>query len=48
MLISTNLTLPGITKQYSERIASRLIGEFKLCKFYSEDIRIKKNLEKNR
>ncbi len=48
MLISTNLTLPGITKQYNERIASRLIGEFKLCKFYSEDIRIKKNLEKNR
>lgn len=48
MLISTNLTLPGITKQYSERIASRLIGEFKLCKFYSEDIRIKKNLEKSR
>ncbi|BCZ49417.1 DNA replication protein DnaC [Clostridium gelidum] len=48
MLISTNLILPGITKQYSERIASRLIGEFKLCKFYSEDIRIKKNLEKNR
>jgi DNA replication protein DnaC len=48
MLISTNLTLPGISKQYSERIASRLIGEFKLCKFYSEDIRIKKNLEKNR
>lgn len=48
MLISTNLTLPGITKQYSERIASRLLGEFRLCKFYSEDIRIKKNLEKNR
>lgn len=48
MLISTNLTLPGITKQYNERIASRLIGEFRLCKFYSEDIRIKKNLEKNR
>lgn len=48
MLISTNLTLPGITKQYSERIASRLIGEYKLCKFYSEDIRIKKNLEKSK
>lgn len=48
MLISTNLTLPGITKQYSERIASRLIGDFKLYKFYSDDIRIKKNLEKNR
>ena len=48
MLISTNLTLANITKQYSERIASRLLGEFKLCKFYSEDLRIKKNLEKNR
>lgn len=48
MLISTNFTLPSITKHYSERIASRLIGDFKLCKFYSEDIRIKKNLEKNR
>lgn len=48
MLISTNLTLPGITKQYTERIASRLLGDFKLCKFYSEDIRIKKNLQKNK
>ena len=35
MLISTNFTLPSITKHYSERIASRLIGDFKLCKFYS-------------
>ena len=48
MLISTNLTLANITKQYSERIEYRLLGEFKLCKFYSEDLRIKKNLEKNR
>lgn len=48
MLISTNLTLPDVTKIYSERIASRLIGNFKLCKFFSEDIRIKINLEKNR
>lgn len=48
MIISTNLTLSGITRQYNERIQSRLIGEFKLCKFYSEDIRIKLNLEKNR
>ncbi|WP_244834130.1 ATP-binding protein [Clostridium sp. BJN0001] len=44
MLISTNLTLPEIVKNYSERISSRLIGDFKLCKFYSDDIRIKKNL----
>lgn len=48
MIVSTNLTLPDIVQRYSERISSRLIGEFKLCKFYSEDIRIKKNLEKNR
>lgn len=48
MLISTNLTLPDVTQIYSERIASRLIGNFKLCKFFSEDIRIKINLDKNR
>lgn len=48
MLISTNLTLANITKQYTERITSRLLGEFMLWKFYSEDLRIKKNLEKNR
>lgn len=48
MIVSTNLTLSGITRQYNERIQSRLIGDFKLCKFYSEDIRIKLNLEKNK
>ena len=48
MLVSTNLTLPDITKAYSERMSSRLIGEFKLNKFYSEDIRITLNLKKNR
>ena len=48
MLISTNLSLADITKLYSERIYSRLIGDFKLCKFYSEDIRITLNLKNNR
>ena len=48
MLVSTNLSLPGITQVYSERICSRLIGDFKLCKFYSEDIRITLNLKNNR
>lgn len=48
MLVSTNLSLHDITKIYSERICSRLIGDFKLCKFYSDDIRIKLNLKKNR
>lgn len=46
MLISTNLTLPLISKRYSERISSRLIGEFKLFKFYAEDIRIQLNLKR--
>lgn len=48
MLISTNLTLADITKVYSERISSRLLGEFKLFKFYSEDIRITQNLKRNK
>jgi DNA replication protein DnaC len=48
MLVSTNLSLPDISKLYSERISSRLIGEFKLYKFYSEDIRIILNLNKNK
>lgn len=46
MLISTNLTLPMITKIYSERISSRLLGNFKLHKFYAEDIRIQLNLKR--
>lgn len=45
MLISTNLSLQGITEFYSERICSRLIGDFKLYKFFSDDIRIKLNLQ---
>lgn len=46
MIISTNLTLPEIANHYSERMSSRLLGNFRLHKFYSEDIRIKLNLEK--
>ncbi|GKU25860.1 ATP-binding protein [Clostridium folliculivorans] len=44
MLISTNMSLQTLTKYYAERITSRLFGNFKLFKFYSEDIRVKKNL----
>lgn len=46
MLVSTNLSLPDISKNYSERISSRLLGNFKLYKFYSEDIRIQLNLKR--
>jgi DNA replication protein DnaC len=48
MIISTNLTLTDITKTYTERIGSRLIGNFKLHKFYGDDIRVQINLKKNR
>lgn len=46
MLISTNLNLSMISKLYSERIFSRLVGNFKLCKFYADDIRIQLNLKR--
>ena len=42
IIISTNLTLNELFNRYDERIISRLIGEFKICKFIGEDIRLKK------
>lgn len=48
MIISTNLSLEDILKTYSERISSRLLGDFSVSKFYGEDIRIMKNLSKLR
>lgn len=48
MLISTNLNLSDIPKTYTERISSRLLGNFRLQKFYAEDIRVQLNLRKNR
>lgn len=47
MLISTNLNLSDIPKTYTERISSRLLGNFKLLKFFAEDIRVQLNLRKN-
>ncbi|WP_040214710.1 DnaA ATPase domain-containing protein, partial [Clostridium polynesiense] len=46
MIISTNLTIEQITKTYTERLSSRLFGNFILFKLYSEDIRVKKNLSR--
>lgn len=46
MLVSTNLSLFHIRETYTERIASRLLGNFKLYKFYTEDIRIQLNLKR--
>ncbi len=42
IVISTNLTLNELYKQYDERVMSRLIGNFVICKFVGDDIRLKK------
>lgn len=42
ILISTNLTLNQLFSRYDERLVSRIIGEFTICKFIGEDIRLKK------
>lgn len=41
-IISTNLTLNELYKEYDERVVSRLIGNFIICKFIGDDIRLKK------
>lgn len=46
MLISTNLSPEEILKTYTERISSRLLGNFNIFKFYGEDLRISKNLDR--
>jgi DNA replication protein DnaC len=48
MLVSTNLTLENLLNTYSERITSRLLGNFTACKFFGDDIRIKLNLSKSK
>lgn len=48
MIISTNLNLPELKQAYAERITSRLLGNFLLFKTYGDDIRIKKNLQKEK
>lgn len=46
MLISTNYDLEMLSKTYSERLTSRLFGNFTLYKFLGDDIRVKVNLSK--
>lgn len=41
MIISTNLLLNDIKATYSERILSRLLGNFEALRFFGEDIRLK-------
>lgn len=41
-IISTNLGLPMLNKTYGERITSRLIGNYNICRFFGEDLRFLK------
>ena len=41
-IISTNLDLKQLGTNYGDRILSRLIGGFHICKFIGDDIRLKK------
>lgn len=41
-VISSNLSLAELSKSYSERIASRILGEYLPLKFWGEDIRKQK------
>ena len=40
-IVSTNLPLGDLSVRYSEQIASRLLGAYRLYKFYGDDIRFK-------
>ncbi len=41
-IISTNLSLDDLSKNYDSRILSRLIGNFNICRFFGNDIRLQK------
>ena len=48
-IISTNLSLNNLFKTYDERIFSRLVGYYNICRFFGEDLRYKKqNKEQKR
>ena len=41
-IISTNLSLNQIFSTYNERIGSRFVGYYNICKFFGDDIRFKR------
>jgi len=40
-ILSTNLSLEQLWKHYDDRIISRVMGNFDICRFFGDDIRIK-------
>lgn len=45
-IISTNLNIQNLFKNYDERIVSRLIGNYNICRFFGDDIRLIKKINK--
>ena len=41
-IISTNLDLKDIFTVYNERIGSRIVGDYNICRFFGDDLRLKK------
>ena len=41
-IISTNLNITALFKTYDERIVSRLVEHYNICRFFGEDIRFQK------
>ena len=46
-IISTNLNIDNLFKTYDERIVSRLVGSYNICRFFGDDIRFIKRNKKN-
>lgn len=46
VVISTNLDYKALMEQYSDRVMSRLIGEYTTLKFFGDDIRLKRKYER--
>ena len=44
-IISTNLNLQNLFSTYDERIVSRLVGSYNICRFFGDDIRFNQNRE---
>ena len=42
-IISTNLNLQNLFSMYDERIISRIVGHYNICRFFGDDIRFIKN-----
>lgn len=41
-IISTNFSLEELSKMYDSRILSRIIGNYSICRFFGDDIRLKR------